>query len=232
MDDFNQKPHPSSPPAHLGAFESVHGDGSPGDPMSLDEVAAASRENHSDTEMEDLCMPEGNFRTDLRRKRKYTESRKKLLEDFEVSLKTIKKSPYIWLEDDLQFLRDFVAIINNDEEHFLPALPPGGQANELSLMTDTTPQIIQYQGIPNSNLGVVHSTVPCSLVVLYTHYSTPLIPLDGPSFYCTYVVIFMLTQILESPTMSREHYSTSNICSHMTPSPQCMQRSSSGREKL
>jgi hypothetical protein len=61
MDDFNQKPCPSSPPAHPGAFESVHGDGSPGDPMSLDEGAAASRENHSGTEMEDQCMPEGNF---------------------------------------------------------------------------------------------------------------------------------------------------------------------------
>ena len=43
-------------------------------------VAASSREFHSDTEMEDQCTPEGDFRTDLRRKRKYIESRKKILE--------------------------------------------------------------------------------------------------------------------------------------------------------
>jgi hypothetical protein len=141
MADPNQKHPPSFPPAYPGAFESLDGDGSPGDPiMCLDEVAA-SRENHSDNEMEDRCMPEGDFRTDLRRKRKYTESRKKLLEDFEVLLETIKKYPYIWLEDDVQFLRDFVATVNNDQENFPPALPPGGQANELSLMTDSTPPL-------------------------------------------------------------------------------------------
>jgi hypothetical protein len=102
MDDFNKKHPPSFPPSYPGAFESIHGDRFPGDPMMcLDEVAA-SRENHSDTEMEDWCMPEGHFQTDLRRKRNYTESRKKLLEDFEVLLETIRKSPYIWLEDDVQ----------------------------------------------------------------------------------------------------------------------------------
>jgi hypothetical protein len=40
-----------------------------------------------------------------------------------------------------KILSDFVATINNDQKHFPPALPPGGQANELSLMTDSTPQI-------------------------------------------------------------------------------------------
>jgi hypothetical protein len=110
--------------------------------MCLDEVAAASREeNHSDTEMEDRCMPEGDFRTDLRRKRKYTESRKKLLEDFEVLLETIKKSPYIWLEDDVQFLRDFVSTVNNNQEHFPPSLPPAGPTNNISHVTELTPQL-------------------------------------------------------------------------------------------
>jgi hypothetical protein len=43
MDNSNKKPPSSSTPAYPGTFESVHGDGSPGDLMSLDEVAAASR---------------------------------------------------------------------------------------------------------------------------------------------------------------------------------------------
>jgi hypothetical protein len=38
--------------------------------MSLDELAVASKENHSDTEMEDRCMAEGDFWIDLRRKPK------------------------------------------------------------------------------------------------------------------------------------------------------------------
>jgi hypothetical protein len=61
MDDSNKKPSPSSSPAYPDTFESIHGDGSPGDPMSLDELAVASKENHSDTEMEDRCMAEGDF---------------------------------------------------------------------------------------------------------------------------------------------------------------------------
>ena len=48
--------------------------------MILNKVAASSREFHSHTEMEDQCTPEGDFRTDLKRKRKYIESRKKILE--------------------------------------------------------------------------------------------------------------------------------------------------------
>ena len=141
MDDYNKKPPPSSSPAYPGSFESIHGDGSPGDPMILDEVAAASRQNHSDTEMEDQCIPEGDFRTDLRRKRKCAESRKRLLEDFEVLLETIKMAPYIWLEDDVQFLRDFVSMVNNDQEHFPPSLPPAGPTNNLSHVKESTPQL-------------------------------------------------------------------------------------------
>lgn len=48
--------------------------------MILNKVAASSGEFHSHTEMEDQCTPEGDFRTDLKRKRKYIESRKKILE--------------------------------------------------------------------------------------------------------------------------------------------------------
>jgi hypothetical protein len=80
MDDSNKKLPSSSSPAYPCTFESVHGAGPPGVLMRLNEVAAPSREVHSDTEMEDQCTPEGDFRTDLRRKRKYTESHKKILE--------------------------------------------------------------------------------------------------------------------------------------------------------
>ena len=75
--------------------------------------------------MDHQYIPQGEFRTDVKRKQKYSESRKKLLCDFEVWLDTVKKYPYIWLEDDVSFLREFVSTVNNDREHFPPALPPG-----------------------------------------------------------------------------------------------------------
>jgi hypothetical protein len=122
----------------------VHGDGSAGDPMMfLGEVAAApAGENDSDTNMEIRYIPEGDFRTDLRRKHKYSQEQKKLLDDFEVYLAAIKQCPYIWLEDDVQFLRDFVATVNNDQEHFPPSLPPpAGPLNEDSPVTEPTPPL-------------------------------------------------------------------------------------------
>lgn len=122
-------------------MQRIHGDVLDGNPMCLDVAAAASRENDSDNDMEDRYVPEGELRTDLRRKHKSSQNRKELLYDFGVWLETVQQYPYIWLEDDVQFLRDFVATVNNDQEHFPPALPPGGQANELSLMTGSTPPL-------------------------------------------------------------------------------------------
>jgi hypothetical protein len=133
MDDFNQKRPPSSPPASPCAIESVHGDGSSDDPICLDVVAAASRETDTNDDMDYQYIPQGQFRTDVKRKQKYSESRKKLLYDFEVWLDTVKKYPYIWLEDDVSFLHEFVSTVNNDREHFPPALPPDGPTNEGSV---------------------------------------------------------------------------------------------------
>jgi hypothetical protein len=106
MDDSSQKLPPPSPPPSPCAIESVHGDASSDDPMCLDAVAAASRETDTNDDMENQHIPQGQFQTDVRRKHKYSESRKKLLYDFEVWLETVKKYPYIWLEDDVSFLRD------------------------------------------------------------------------------------------------------------------------------
>jgi hypothetical protein len=53
----------------------------------------------------------------------------------------LEKYPYIWLEDDVQFLHDFVSAVNNDQEHFPPALPSGGPDNEASLVGDPTPPL-------------------------------------------------------------------------------------------
>jgi hypothetical protein len=106
MDDSNQKHPPTSPPQSPCAIESVYGDGSSDDPMCLDVVAAASRETDTNDDMENQHIPQGQFRTDGRRKHKYSASRKKLLYDFEVWLETVKKYPYIWLEDDVSLLYD------------------------------------------------------------------------------------------------------------------------------
>jgi hypothetical protein len=133
MDDSNQKHPPPSPPPSPCAIEIVHGDGSSDEPMCLDVVAAASRETDTNDVMENQHIPQGQFRTDVRRKHKYSESQKKLLYDFEVWLETVKKYPYIWLEDYVSFLREFVSTVNNDREHFPPALPPGGLTNKGSL---------------------------------------------------------------------------------------------------
>jgi hypothetical protein len=133
MDDSNQKHPPPSSPASPCAIESVHGDGSSDDPICLDAVGAASRETATNDDMDYQYIPQGEFRTDVKRKQKYSESRKKLLCDFEVWLDTVKKYPYIWLEDDVSFLREFVSTVNNDREHFPPALPPGGPTNKGAL---------------------------------------------------------------------------------------------------
>ena len=105
--------------------DSVHGVGSSDDPICLDVVAAASRETDTNDDMDYQYIPRGQFRTDMRRKHKYLESQKQLLYDFEVWLDTVKKYPYIWLEDDVSFLCEFVSTVNNDRDHFPPALPPG-----------------------------------------------------------------------------------------------------------
>jgi hypothetical protein len=107
----------------------------------MDIAAAASREDDTDNDMEDRYIPEGQFRTDLRRKQKHSQKRKELLHDFGVWLETVQKYPHIWLEDDVQFLRDFVATVSNDHEHFPPALPPGGPADEVSLTREATPPL-------------------------------------------------------------------------------------------
>jgi hypothetical protein len=53
----------------------------------------------------------------------------------------VKKYPYIWLEDDVSFLREFVSTVNNDREHFPPALPPGGPTNKGSPVREPTPPL-------------------------------------------------------------------------------------------
>jgi hypothetical protein len=54
-------------------------------------VAPARDEYDSDTDMGTQYIPEGDFRTDLRRKHKYSQNQKKLLDNVEVFLSTIKQ---------------------------------------------------------------------------------------------------------------------------------------------
>jgi hypothetical protein len=61
MDNSNQKPPPSSPPASPCSMQSVHGNVSYEDPMCLVVAAAASRDNDTDNDMEDTYIPEGEL---------------------------------------------------------------------------------------------------------------------------------------------------------------------------
>ena len=139
MDDSTQRDSAKLPPASYGNNESSHDEVSCDTSRHQNGESLPARDTDSDIDMEDVVVTEGPTRADVKKKHHLQNQRKEVIDVCKTLLSTVLNNEHIWVEPDMDFLRDFVSAVNNDRQRFPAALPPEEDAEEAESMEKSTP---------------------------------------------------------------------------------------------